>query len=183
MFDFHVTTSSQRSVSKTVDSFKNRVDDVDSKDSGGVQVLGGAHKTVLNSNNDGVYKTVLNSNGVNHNLRLLVWNINGLSSEKIKILHANLDQDMIAFQETWNTNERILELDGYNALHCIRSSLDPNALRGAGGISVFIKNYLKSNVTVLKKCDDSILWLKIKEETIGNSYPIALAIVYFPPEG
>jgi hypothetical protein len=67
--------------------------------------------------------------------------------------------------------------------HFVRSVLNPKALRGAGGISVFVNHKLKSKVSVLKSHDDYIVWLKVKENCVGNSKALAFCIVYFPPEG
>ena len=113
------------------------------------------------------------------------WNIHGLSDEKLVVLEKYLRNfDMLIFQETWHRNEdAVHDIDGFTSYHYVRPNQDVNAVRGAGGISVFVKHHLKPHITPLKSTEDYIVWFKVKETLLGNVNPLAIGIVYFPPEG
>ena len=119
------------------------------------------------------------------NLQLCSWNINGLTEEKIAQESAGSflqEQDIIALQETWQRADRCIELIGYKSFHFIRDHLNVNAKRGSGGISVFIKLNLVNSMAFIKNHNDNIVWFEIKKNTFDNEKPIALGIVYLPPE-
>ena len=127
----------------------------------------------------------VSSNSVKSNakcLRICSWNIYGLNHGKLhKDMLLYLESfDIISMQETWLTESSDIEIDGFNHYKVIRTGIDPNAPRGSGGISVFIKKSLDFSVNILKSVDDNLLWLKIENKE-GVSF--ALCSVYIPPEG
>ena len=114
-------------------------------------------------------------------LRLCSWNIWGLTEAKLhKDALGNFlnDYDIIALQETWHTKSNKFEVDLYKSFHAIKPDLHPRAKRGSGGISVYVKHNLSSYVTLLKKSNDNIMWLKFK--TFSDS-DLAIGVIYFPP--
>ena len=122
-------------------------------------------------------------NGRNHNkssIKICSWNINGLTLEKAQILNVFFSgYDIICLQETWNTHDRIIDLEGFNGFHFIRKKLNTRANRGSGGISLFVKDNSKYSISVLKSHDDFIVWFKIN----GVQNDVAVCSVYFPPDG
>ena len=107
-----------------------------------------------------------------------------MSEGKVHILKNYLhNHDIIAVQETWNTPDRIVDIEGVKSFHFVRSKIHPRALRGAGGVSIFVNHKLKNKTCILKSHEDYIVWLKIKANCVGNAKPIALCVVYFQPEG
>ena len=114
-----------------------------------------------------------------NSIRICSWNIRGLSEEKIHhdILGELLkDIDILALQETWLYENRVIDIEGYKAFHVIRPDPDKNAQHGSGGISVFIKNCLQNRVSLLKSYMDNIVWFKI--DTNDSDKPIALCVIY-----
>ena len=90
------------------------------------------------------------------------------------------ENDIIAYVETW-VKDSVMEIEGYTGLHFIRNNINPRAKRGSGGISIFIKDYLKNAVSVIKHYKYCLVWLKITQN--DEIDPILIGIVYFPPEG
>ena len=92
------------------------------------------------------------------------------------------EHDILLLQETWFIKDRVVEIQSYKSLHFIRSAINPKALRGSGGISIYIKHQIADNVRVMKSYLDCVVWLQMKENTVGNTRPIAMGVVYLPPE-
>ena len=75
------------------------------------------------------------------NIKLISWNINGLTNEKLDqdVLGQYLNTfDIKALQETWLKQDNPISLESY-VFHLFWTNLNPKALHGSGGISVFIK--------------------------------------------
>jgi exonuclease III len=118
-------------------------------------------------------------------IKLCSWNINGLTEEKVSPEAAGVfmqDQDILLFQETWFIKDRTIDITNFKPLHFVREIINPKAHRGSGGISVYVKNAIAHNVHILKNYFNCIIWLSIKESTTDNVRPIALGVVYIPPE-
>ena len=79
------------------------------------------------------------------NRKLFIINLN------IQSYYAHIDEftafidelyrfpDVIILTETWKSNDRTAEIEGYKSYHCNRST------RRGGGVSVFINQGLKAN--------------------------------------
>jgi hypothetical protein len=115
-----------------------------------------------------------------HSLSIIVWNINGLSSkyDDPDFIEYCRRYDVIAFTETWADLEDQYTIDGYEAFSSVRER-KPNAIRNSGGICVFIKNDIKTEL--IKKCTD-VIWFDSGVQ-LNNEYntPIVMGIVYIPP--
>ena len=87
---------------------------------------------------------------------MLSWNINGLSrklSDSDFYDYVN-DFDILLFSETWVSSKTTLNLDlkGYFSEH-IYGIKSPGTVRGrhSGGISLYVKNYLKNKLEIVEK--------------------------------
>ena len=72
-------------------------------------------------------------------LRVCCWNINGLTEEKTDENSAGPffdKQDIIAVTESWCKED--MSIKGFKAFHFHRNQLNARALRGSGGISVYM---------------------------------------------
>ena len=120
------------------------------------------------------------------NISACYWNINGLTRDKLDPDAAGSflkKYDIIGISETWFREDSGISLDGYYDVHFNRKQVHERALRGSGGISIFIKENLQKFVTVIKHHDDFMVWLKVDKILCNTEKHVAICYVYFAPEG
>ena len=125
-------------------------------------------------------------NPANDALRLIAWNINGLTHCKLldDILGKFLSKyDIILLCETWTSDQEDIALDGFEFYNFSRPSRHCNAKRNSGGLGVFIRNHIKNHVKFVKKHEDVIVWFKLEKEYFNLPKDIYLGNVYIVPEG
>ena len=114
-------------------------------------------------------------------LSIYSLNVNGMSKAKLECLKDTFNShDIVILQETWNTIDRNIDIDGFTSFHSVRQVLHKNAHRGSDGFSIFIKKHFKSCIQVLRSHNDFILCLSVN---IKGHPKFAVAGVYFPPKG
>ena len=89
---------------------------------------------------------------------------------------------MLCLQETWCKEGHNLEIDNFGSFHFNRPILNAKALRGAGGISIYVKSKIVPFVSILKNHADYLVWICIKKTLFNSEKPLLIGIVYFPPE-
>ena len=120
-----------------------------------------------------------------NNISIVSWNINGINN---KINDPNFRElieahDVIFILETWldKSNENIA-INGYFSLNVSQSNRHKNAKRNSGGISVFIRNELKSQIKVIKTTAEHFIWLKIDKSLTGFSQDTYCCGAYIQPK-
>jgi hypothetical protein len=100
-------------------------------------------------------------------VKTLVWNCNGLSSDK-RLQGDFVDflcgYDLIILSETWCDKNADLSLNGYECLNVYRAYRHRRAKRHSGGIAVFYKTHLGNGIKLVKKHHDTLVWLKLDKD-------------------
>ena len=108
---------------------------------------------------DSAKQSVSNCSPNSKVLKTCSWNIRGLTIDKLdKNVIGNVIKqfDIVDFSETWLRDD--MDIDGFISLHFMRDKIHKNAHRGAGGISVFMKNDICNSISLLKHYYDSVLY-------------------------
>ena len=85
-------------------------------------------------------------------VKICSWNVNGMSSEKsILIENFVCNYDIVCLQETWNTADRNIDIQNFKSLHFNRTHIDKKANRGAGGISILVKDHLCPKISIVRQ--------------------------------
>ena len=133
--------------------------------------------------------TSKNSNAGTHCLakkpRITVWNIYGLSEEKLEVNESFLRKSaVVALMETWSYGNFDQDIfPGYKYFDFFRPHQHHNSVRGAGGIGIFIKEEFLDYITIYKNYKDIIVWVKFCKNYFGLSNDLLLGVVYCYPEG
>ena len=94
-------------------------------------------------------------------LRSAVWNIEGLSLDKIKDPHfINTISKfyMISFVETWtNDNDNEIKIPGFHFVDGSNRKKHKKARRNSGGINIFVQNSISKGINKLPKSHSDIL--------------------------
>ena len=116
------------------------------------------------------------------NLKLLYHNTYGLTQND---LIENRDYyskfDFFIAAETWADKNTKLEFDGYKPLNYARPDRHRNAIRGSGGMYIFIKNSIVKGIEVLHHRGDFTAWFKFKKDFFGWDSDLHLAASYVAP--
>ena len=93
----------------------------------------------------------------------------------------SLDLDLIGICETFLRGKDELHLDGYTWLGNNRKELSKRAIRGSGGVGLFIRDSLLLNycVSVIDSKTEGILWALLLNRYDNQS--ITVCICYLPP--
>ena len=86
-----------------------------------------------------------------------------------------------ATTETWLKDGHVAALDGYSWFGHNRQALSRKAVRGSGGVGVFVRNVLLNDwaVEVVGAEVEDILWLKLECSKVSSI--IVLAVYYLLP--
>lgn len=119
-------------------------------------------------------------------LKSAVWNIEGLTHDKIKDPNfSNIVSKfhILSFVETF-TNDSDIELNipGFHFLDKNIRKKHPKARRNSGGVNIFVKNSIVKGVKKLPKSHTDILWIKLDHSFFKINNDIYLATVYISPE-
>ena len=138
---------------------------------------------VMNGNCNQFSPEQFNHEFSSSNRKLFIINLN------IQSYYAHIDEftafidelyrfpDVIILTETWKSNDRTAEIEGYKSFHCNRST------RRGGGVSVFINQGLKANsAKISMESLPEIEYLRVKV-TFNNFYnaPLDIIAIYHPP--
>ena len=74
-----------------------------------------------------------------------------------------------------------MEIEKFKSFHFNRQNVHKNARRGASGLPIYVKHFLKSYVSILNKHYDFIVWLCIHENICMTDKAVTIGTVYFPP--
>ena len=85
--------------------------------------------------------------------------------------------------ETWTCKNDNLDLNGFSHFHCNRPKCNKRAKRNSGGIVVYFKNCLKDKISLVKMCENGIIWLKLSNSAFDTEKDIYICLTYIPPEG
>ena len=93
----------------------------------------------------------------------------------------SLELDLIGVSETFLRGNNELQLDGYTWLGNNRRALSKRAIRGSGGVGLFIRDslFLKYSVSILDSKSDGILWVLLLDQSCNQSITI-ICICYLP---
>ena len=91
---------------------------------------------------------------------------------------------MLLLSETWISNKTAinLEINGFYSEHVFgNKTLGAVKGRYSGGVSVYVKNYLKKSVQIIEKNPIGPLWIKINSNVFLFREDVILCNVYIPP--
>ena len=117
---------------------------------------------------------------LNSKLFIMNFNIRSFNSniENFSFLLDELVRrpDVIILTETWNSDDRSAEIDGYRSFHCNRS-ID----KRGGGVAIFVNVGLKAkSVKISMENLPEIEYIHVKL-TFNNSSPLDIIALYHPP--
>ena len=119
-------------------------------------------------------------------LKSAVWNIEGLSSDKMidsHFIHSVQKLHIVSFVETWlNDLDHRTNIPGFCLIDKTTRKKHKNARRNSGGISVFAKNTIAKGIKQLPKNHPDILWIKLDHSFFKISRDIFIATIYISPE-
>ena len=116
-----------------------------------------------------------------------IWNCRGWSlkendnSQFRKLVLQNSDCDDFAVCETFLHGNEVPKVNGYTWYGNNRTSTHRNAVRGSGGVGVFVKSELLDEYDIIPsdKSVEDILWIQLKCKSSNVS--MCLAVCYLPP--
>ena len=115
-------------------------------------------------------------------LKSAVWNIEGLSSDKISdphFLQSISKFHIVSFVETWgNDLNDDLNLQNFHLIASSCRKKHKKARRNSGGISIFVKNQIVKGIKKLPKNHSDILWIKLVKTFFNFNRDIYLATIY-----
>ena len=99
-------------------------------------------------------------------LKIGMWNIEGLTSEKSNDPHFQdivSKLSIVSFVETWIGNESIQDIvvPNFELVHSSSRKKHKKARRYSGGINIFAKISISKGVKPLKNSHPDILWIKL----------------------
>ena len=106
----------------------------------------------------------------NESLRILFWNINGLSQDK---LHDDIlgklfkNYNIILLAETWSNGQDDFALNGFHYFDYPRKYSHPNCKRNSGGLGIFARVSIKTGLRPWCHIDDVIAWFILDKSVFG----------------
>ena len=95
-------------------------------------------------------------------------------------LYEILNKDIICLTETHCDLENSISVSGFKAVHLIRPK-SKKCNKRSGGISVLVKEKLKSGIKFLEHKNDNYIWLKLCKTFFCLTEDIFLCYIYDPP--
>ncbi|CAG2216007.1 unnamed protein product [Mytilus edulis] len=120
-------------------------------------------------------------------LHLACWNINGFKHKGYnkysdpRFIKELSNKDIICLQETHCSFEDSLSLPGFKSVNLIRPKSKRTNKR-SGGLSILVKNEIKSGVKFLEHSNNDYIWLKLSSSLFNLPEDIYLCFIYDPPE-
>lgn len=121
-------------------------------------------------------------------LHIACWNINGFTSKGFN-KYSDLDfmkeiasKDIVCLLETYCPLDKCLNIKGFKSVHLIRPK-NKKVNKHSGGLSVFIKDFLRPGIKFLEHKTSDYIWLKLDKVFFGLIEDIYLCFIYDPPEG
>jgi exonuclease III len=121
-------------------------------------------------------------------LHISCWNINGYrikgfnKFENPKFIKEMNTKDIVGLLETHCTPEDNIEIQGFCSVHLSRSkSKKCKKKKALGGISIYVKNQIRSGVKFLTHKTNDFIWLKMCRDFLGTKKDIYLCFIYNPP--
>ena len=114
-------------------------------------------------------------------LRILSWNVHGLSRGKLEdsdFINQFDKGDIIFIYETWADKDSQLDISGFQCINLYRKFQNRRAKRCSGGVAVYIRNEVSNGVKLIKSVHDSIVWLKLDRDFFENEDDIYVAGAY-----
>ena len=92
--------------------------------------------------------------------------------------------DIYAISESHLVGDATITVDGYQWFGHNRSNLNPNAIRGSGGVGFLVSNTALGTYTVhiLDQSREDVLWVKLQSKS-DDEFAVILCVCYLPPEG
>lgn len=122
------------------------------------------------------------------NVKISVWNINGLMCKGVnkyqdgEFIEKLVGYDIFCLQETHCDLNNSLELSEFpRPVHIIRSRLKDTG-KIHGGLSVYIRNSIRTGIKFLNHTTNDCIWLKLCKDFFNNPHDIFLCFLYAPPE-
>ena len=122
-------------------------------------------------------------------LKILSWNIEGLNTNNGEckmnmpgVLKTVNKFDVICIQETFETEQSNLHVNGFTCFSSHRSYRHKRAKRGSGGVIMLVRNQFVKGVSKQKSVSDDILWLKFKKDFFGLESDLYISSCYMLPE-
>jgi hypothetical protein len=118
-------------------------------------------------------------------ISILSWNVHGLKSKLCDSDFISLvsSYDVFFLTETWtNRNDPYcLDIVGYECDHVYGRKF---ARRGrfSGGVSVYYRSHLKDYVSVIEKCENNLIWLKMNDCLFDFNCNVVIGCVYMVPD-
>ena len=115
-------------------------------------------------------------------MKILSWNVGGLNSciDDEDFLNLIKNFDFIFFSETWQKNNEIFSLEGYDSLYVPRPE-SFTSKRGHGGICILFKEQLNNGISIVEIDNTGFIWVKLDKTFFGFDDDIYLCFVYIPP--
>ena len=118
-------------------------------------------------------------------ISICFWNVHGLNQEMLSDDICGLylkKHDIIMFCETWAEPSDSFYIEGFQSINFARNFRHRNAIRGSGGLYLFIRNALVDGIDVLHNIDDLLVWLKLDKNFFGLKRDVYAANCYVVPE-
>ena len=126
------------------------------------------------------------SSKIDYNLKIGMWNIQGLSEEKINSdLFVNFVSKMhiISFVETWcDSGKPHYDIPGFVCICNSNRIKHKKARRNSGGVNLYVRNSLSKGVTKLSSNHKDIIWTKLDKNFFNLKKDTYIGTVYFSPE-
>ena len=135
----------------------------------------------LGSKRSTFIKTTKHFNNMKRLFNIASWNVNSLTSVKMKdsfFTDAISNIDILILNETWFSKD--VSNIGDFICHNVLRNKSLNAKRHSGGLSILVNKNIKSGVSIIKK-DPRKIWIKLSRFYFSLPYDIFICGVYFPP--
>jgi hypothetical protein len=120
-------------------------------------------------------------------LKFVHLNCNGLVTKRVNKLNSpffrNLfsHNDILLFSETWTSGMSELDVDYFDCLQLHRTMRNPKSKRDSGGLVVYVRSCLSTQVKLQVMDSDDIIIIKIDNQLIGST-DLFVLFAYVLPE-
>ena len=112
---------------------------------------------------------------------MLVWNINGLTERKLNdsdFVSKITENDIIFLSESWTDKSSNIELNDFTCYNFYRKFKHRKAKRNSGGIVIYVRNTIKTGISIAKNHYDTLVWLKLDKDLFGFQNNIFICGLY-----